>query len=187
MPAFRLPILAALALLSLSCASVRDDAATSTASSPPPGDGALTVPADYRRWPVFLTGIDRPDVKQVRDIYVNPTGSTAVAGQPFPAGTVFVMELHKAAEGADGNLTRDAAGKLVKGDLIKTFVMGKGEGWGATVTPPELRNGDWLYAAWLPDGTAAPDPVAGCRGCHLPQAGKDFVHRADEYFAGRGQ
>jgi len=185
MPVIRLLLPASLlGLVVASCASAPEGPA---AASPPPVDGALPVPADYRSWPVFLTGIDRPDVKQVRDIYVNATGSKAVAGQPFPAGTVFVMELHKAAEGADGNLTRDAAGKLVKGDLIKTFVMGKGEGWGATVTPPELRNGDWLYAAWLPDGTAAPDPVAGCRGCHLPQAGKDFVHRADEYFATRGQ
>ena len=175
---------ALLALVLASCSSVPEGPAT---AGPPPADGTLPVPAGYRAWPVFLAGIDRPDVKQVRDIYVNTTGSKAVAGQPFPAGTVFVMELHKAAEGADGSLTRDAAGKLVKGDLIKTFVMGKGEGWGATVTPPELRNGDWLYAAWLPDGTAAPDPVAGCRGCHLPQAGKDFVHRADEYFATRGQ
>jgi hemoglobin len=182
---FPRPALAALALLAASCTAVRDDSA---ATSPPPADGTLAVPADYRSWPVFLAGVERPDAKQVRDIYVNPAGSKAVAGQPFPVGSLFVMEIHKAQEAADGSLARDASGKLVKAGLIKVFVMGKGEGWGDGVTPAELRNGDWIYAAWQPDlKTAAADPLQGCRGCHLPQAANDYVHRAGEYFAGRGR
>jgi hemoglobin len=30
------------------------------------------------------------------------------------------------------------------------------------------------------------DPIAACRGCHLPLVTKDFVHRYDEYFDKRG-
>jgi hemoglobin len=157
--------------------------ATTRSAGPVPVDGALAAPADYRSWPVFLADIQRPDARQVRDIYVNPAGYAAEAGSPFPAGTKFVMELYAARTAADGSLLRDDAGKLVKGDLLKLFVMGKGPGWSASVAP-ELRTGDWIYAAWLPDlTTPAPDALAGCRGCHLPQVTADYVHRAAEFFA----
>jgi hemoglobin len=149
----------------------------------PPVDGTLATPADYRSWPMFLADIQRPDARQVRDIYVNPAGYAAQAGSPFPSGTKFVMELYAARTAADGSLLRDDEGKLVKGELLKLFVMGKGPGWSASVAP-ELRTGDWIYAAWLPDRTTpAPDALAGCRGCHLPQVTADYVHRAAEFFA----
>lgn len=148
-------------------------------------DGAYPLPADYRAWPTFLQGVERPDNGQVRDIYLNKVATAAQPGQPFPVGSVFVMELFAAQKAGDGALVRGPDGKLVRGPLIKRFVMAKGPGWGAAVQPAELRNGDWVYSAWLPDGKAAPDPAAGCRGCHLPQASSDFVHRAAEYFARR--
>lgn len=164
------------------------------ASSGPPApalpaamaDGAYALPAGYREWPIFLRGVERPDTGQVRDIYLNPVAARAQAGQAFPDGSVLVMDLYAARKAADGSLARDAGGRLVRGELIKSFVMAKGPGWGAGVTPAALRTGDWVYSAWQPDATTpAPDPVAGCRGCHLPLAAQDFVPRADEYFAGR--
>lgn len=171
----------AIALLSglVGCAPVQvlDGAAT------PPVDGALAAPADYRSWPVFLADIQRPDAGQVRDIFVNPVGYAAEAGSAFPDGTKFVMELYAARKAADGSLLRSEDGTLVKGELLKLFVMGKGPGWSASVAP-QLRTGDWVYAAWLPDlKSPAPDSLAGCRGCHLPQAQADYVHRAAEFHA----
>jgi hypothetical protein len=66
-------------------------------------------------------------------------------------------------------------------------VMGKGAGWGESVTPPELRNGDWIYAMYMADGkTKAPDDTATCRACHLPLKDKDYIFRYDEYFQKRG-
>lgn len=149
-------------------------------------DGELATPADYKSWPTFLTNIDKPEVKQVRDIYINPVGAATAAGKAFPSGTVSVMEIYKAKENADGTLAKDAGGKLMKGPLAKLFLMGKGEGWGATA-PDGLKNGDWIYAAYMADGkTVAPDSLLTCRGCHLPLGEKnDFVHRYDEYFAKR--
>ncbi len=149
-------------------------------------DGEMAVPADYKSWPIFLSEVQRPDAKQIREIWINPVGAKTVAGSPFPDGTVSVMELYKAKEAADGALLKSADGKLVKGDLLKVYVMGKGKGWGESA-PVGLKNGDWVYSAYLADGkTASADPAAGCRACHLPLGeSKDWVHRYDEYFQKR--
>lgn len=156
-------------------------------SAAKPKDGELAVPADYRSWPKFLVNIDRPDAKQVRDIYLNPLGHATKAGNPFPNGTISVMDIYAARENPDGTLMKGADGKLVKGALAKVFVMGKGAGWGEAVTPAELKNGDWIYSGFKADArTPSNDDIATCRACHLPLAGKDFVHRYDEYFDKRG-
>ncbi len=90
------------------------------------------------------------------------------------------MEIYK------GDAAND--GKLEKGELAKIFVMGKNPGWGAAVSPAELRTGDWIYSAYKADGqTPSGDDIAQCRACHLPLAKQDFVHRYDEYFDRRGK
>jgi hemoglobin len=143
-------------------------------------DGELGLPADYRSWPVKLLGVERPDLKQVRDIYVNSQGS--LSSQPFPYGTVLVMELYSARGGSDGQLVRDAAGSLEKGALTRIFVMGKGFGWGEQV-PSELRTGEWVFASYGPDGRPAAGDLNACRSCHVPFKDRDFVARANEYEA----
>jgi len=159
--------------------------AAGCATAPPPvKDGELQVPADYKSWPKFLSAVQRPDAKQVREIYMNATARNATAATGFANGSVFVMENYSARVRADGTLETGADGKLVKGDLLRVFVMGKNTGWGADVPEP-LRNGNWVYSAWLPSGQKAPDDTNTCRACHLPLSGKDFVHRYDEYFASR--
>jgi hypothetical protein len=163
----------------------------SCAQTPPPApvaklkDGELPLAADYKTWPVFLKDVQRPDAKQVRDIYINAVGAKNVAGKPFANGTVTVMELYKAKENADGTLSKGADGKLEKGALFKVFVMGKGAGWGESA-PAGMKNGDWIYSAYGADGKPGPDPIVACRSCHLPLGdAKDFVHRYDEYFQSR--
>jgi hemoglobin len=158
--------------------------ACATTPPPPVKDGELAVPSDYKTWPKFLSAVQRPDAKQVREIYMNPTARNATAAGGFANGTLFVMENYAARTRADGTLETGADGKLVKGDLLRVFVMGKNAGWGADVIEP-LRNGNWVYAAWLPSGQKAPEDTNTCRACHLPLSGKDFVHRYDEYFASR--
>lgn len=165
-----------------SCAS---DSMAPAVATKPMKDGELALPANYKSWPVFLAEVQRPDAKQIREIWINPVGAKAARGGQFPDGTVSVMELYKAKEGPDGALLKDASGKLVKGDLAKVFVMGKFKGSGASA-PEGLRNGDWVYSAYMADGKVAPDPIVGCRACHLPLGeSKDFIHRYDEYFEKR--
>ena len=153
------------------------------ASTPAPlNDGDLTVPADYKSWPKFLSAIQRPDAKQVREIYMNPAAAGATSAGGFPNGSVFVMENYAALESTDGKLATGADGKLVKSDLLRVFVMGKNAGWGQAAAEP-LRNGNWVYTSWLANGQKGPENLDTCRACHLPLAGKDFVHRYDEHFA----
>lgn len=164
----------------------------SCAQTPPPApvaklkDGEMAVPANYKSWPSTLLAVQRPDLKQIRDIYINSVGASTKVGEKFANGTVAVMEVYGAQVGADGNPVKGADGNMTKEKLLKVFVMGKGDGWGESA-PAQLRNGDWIYAGYLADGkTAAPDPVATCRGCHLPLGeAKDFFHRYDEYFQKR--
>ena len=42
-------------------------------------DGELAVPADYKSWPKFLSAVQRPDAKQVREIYMNTAATTGTA------------------------------------------------------------------------------------------------------------
>jgi Cytochrome P460 len=172
----RTPItLVAAALAVAGCAMFRPAA---------PKDGELALPADYKSWPKFLSAVQRPDAKQVREIYMNQAARQATAASGFANGTVFVMENFAAATRPDGTLQTGADGKLVKGELQSIGVMGKGDGWGRAV-PEALRNGDWIYSQWLPSGQKAPVDLNTCRACHLPLANKDFVHRYDEHFASR--
>ena len=146
-------------------------------------DGELPVPAGYKSWPKYLSAVQRPDAKQVREIYMNTVATAGTAAKGFPNGTVFVMENYAAAANPDGSLKQGADGKLVKAELLRVFVMGKNEGWGASA-PEGLANGDWIYAAYLGSGEKSADSTLTCRACHLPlTASKDFVHRYDEYFA----
>jgi hemoglobin len=148
-----------------------------------PKDGDLALPMDYRSWPKFLSFVQKPDVKQVRELYINPTGAKARQGDHFPNGTVMVMEIYKAK--ADGDqAVKDLDGRLIKTDLAKVFVMGKNEGWGQE-QPDNLKNGSWLYAAYGPDGRKLMEDFGKCRACHQPLAQKDFVHKYDEYFQQR--
>jgi hemoglobin len=169
------------------CAAV---IAACTTAPPKPtaklNDGELAIPADYKSWPRFLTAVQRPDAKQVRDIYLIPGADRTKAGDPFPDGTVIVMENYAAKANPDGSLVTGPDGKLVKGDLTRIFVMGKGEGWGDK-TMPELKNGTWIYSAYDGAGKPVADPTANCRACHLPLAKQDFIHRYDEYFATRAK
>ena len=90
-------------------------------------DAELPLPAEYKSWPKFVVDVQRPDAKQVRDIYVNSVGNATLRGSTFPNGTLFVMELYKAAETSEGALQKGLDGKLVKGAHLNDFDTGKGE------------------------------------------------------------
>jgi len=145
-------------------------------------DGEIALPNDYRSWPVFLKDVQRPDLKQVRDIYINARGLKS--SRPFPYGTVMVMELYSVRTDAEGKPLLDASGRLQKASLSKVFVMEKGPGWGQAVKP-ELRTGEWVYAAFDASGKSLGPDVTACRACHVPLQSTDFVARVAEFEAGK--
>lgn len=153
-------------------------------ATPAPRDGELAMPGNYQSWPVFMHGIQKNAVKQIRDIYVNTHGTQAKAGGAFPNGTVFVMDIYSVKLNADDTPFLDANGKMVKDKLSKVFLMAKGENWGASV-PAALKNGDWIYTAYEGSGTRGSADASSCRACHLPLADKDFVFHYDAYFKQR--
>src|SRR4051812_45942640 len=55
-------------------------------------------------------------------------------GQPIPSGTVITLEIYEDEE------------------LDRIFVMEKRTGWGDQ-DPPDMRNGDWQYQSFSPDGS----------------------------------
>jgi len=158
---------------------------TATSYKAPMKDGEAVIPADYKSWPKMLSAVQRPDAKQVREMYIDPKGNQTRAGEPFPYGTVMVMENYAAVAKPDGTLETGADGKLVKGNMVRIFIMEKTKGAGQDV-PEALRNGEWVYASFTPDGKRTEDPFAPCRACHAPLTEKkDFVQRYDEYFQKR--
>lgn len=161
--------------MAVSVVTVLAGCAAGSMMGPAPKDGELAMPSDYKTWPTFLLGTEK-STGHVRDIYINKTGATATKGQPFPNGTVSVMEIYKA--------SKNESGKMVKGELEKVFVMYKGKNWGSTA-PEGLKNGDWVYGSFDANGQPAKADYNSCRGCHLPLADKDFIFHYDKYFETR--
>ncbi|MGB0910277.1 MAG: cytochrome P460 family protein [Nitrospirales bacterium] len=149
-----------------------------------PKDGGLAFPSGYTSFPTFLKGIQKPNA--VRDLYINKTGAEAHKGEAFANGSILVMEIYNAKKGPDGEFEKDGQGSLSKDGLAKVYVMQKDKGWGMHA-PEGLKNGDWIYSAFKPNGDRLDVDYAKCRSCHLPLGdAQDYVQRYDEYFDKRG-
>ncbi len=125
---------------------------------------------------VLYTVVDRPDIKEIRDVYVNPeTTRMPKPGQPLPSGTVLAFVHFKAKTDEKGELVRDPNGRLVSGELDRIGVMEKRTGWGVEY-PEDVRNGEWEYALFRPDGTRNDKAnIKACFQCHKPRSGQDFL------------
>jgi hemoglobin len=157
--------------------------AQTSAASESPKDGAIALPLGYQNGPKFLSEVQRPDIKQVRELFINAVGAATKVGQPFPNGTVMVMELYTVTLDGDAPVT-GPDGKLLKGDLAKIFVMAKGEGWGKMCQKTSEQETGSLVSMPL---TEKPWPkiLASAEVVMRPLAMKDFVPRYDKYFEKR--
>jgi hypothetical protein len=134
--------------------------------------------------PFFV--FDRPDNRQIRAVFANKAASTVKPGQPFPYGSVLVMETWRARSDSTGAIVRDASGRFVRDTLNALFVMRKERGFGEAYG--RNRTGEWEYVAYRPDRTynTTPQNSAPCANCHLQAgAGRDWVFRSNLFF-GRG-
>lgn len=139
------------------------------------GPEKIAFPANYKDHVLYAT-VDRHDTKQYRELYGTPEAVKAARERrPIPSGSVLTLVQYKAQVDAAGVPLKDANGRFVRGDMIAFTVMEKRTGWG-TEYPPELRNGEWEYAAFSADGKLNEKAnYKGCFQCHKPHERQDFV------------
>jgi hypothetical protein len=139
------------------------------------GPERVAFPTGYRGHALYFTA-DRAVNDTVRVFYVSPEAARrAKPGDPLPSGTVITMEIYKAKLGDAGKPAKDGRGRFVKGELVSIQVMEKRTGWGSEYSEG-LRNGDWDYAQFDPDGRLNhPADATVCLGCHRKMASQDFV------------
>jgi amicyanin len=140
------------------------------------GPEKIAFPAKWESFVLYST-LDRYDNKQYRELYASSQAAVDAmkAGKPLPNGTVLVLIPYKAQVDAQGNPTKDANGRFVKGERLGVNVMEKRAGFG-TEYPAELRNGDWEYAAFSVDGKLNDKAnYKGCFECHKPHEAQDYV------------
>ena len=139
------------------------------------GPEKVKFPSGYKNY-VLYTTVDRPDVKQYRELYATPAAiKAAKEGKPLPSGTVLTLVQYKAKLDEKGEPMKDVSGRFIKGDMIAIVVMEKRTGWGVEY-PEGIRNGEWEYAQFKSDGTlnTAVD-VKKCFECHKPLDKQDYV------------
>jgi hypothetical protein len=132
------------------------------------GAERIVFPTDFEHKYSLYGIIDRPDLKIVRFFYVDkPSLKAAKPGKPVPYGTTLVMADKKAKLGPDGQPAVDKDGRMIaEGGWIKVQLQKKGKGWGDD-HPANMKNGDWEYASFNPDGSRIADQKYDvCFGCH---------------------
>jgi plastocyanin len=158
--------------------------ATST-PRPAPTEDRVGFPEGYRDSFTLLVVLDRPDNKQVRVICGNAAAASARPGQPYPHGSILVMETYRARQDASGAVVTDANGRYIREALLGIFVQRKEPGFGAAYEAD--RGGEWEYVGYRPDRSflTAPRNSNACSACHLNQAGpgQDYVFRSSLFRA----
>jgi Cytochrome P460 len=148
-----------------------------------PGPTNVAFPANYASAFIRYATVDKPDRKIIRYLYVNPEAFAAARkGEPLPYGAVIVMEDHAARLGPDGAPLVDQQGRFIANPAVTgVFVQEKRKGWGEGY-PANIRNGEWEYARFNPDGSRHPGAVENCFTCHLnTRKEQDFAFNLWDY------
>lgn len=146
-------------------------------SAVPAADNGVFLPPDYRDLSWVSAKVIRPEAAPLIGlpadlfgdtfsvVYANPSAQQALndGARPFPVGTLFVADFHKAAYPLDG--------LAAYGDLAFTAVMLKG----APGTGDDASTGDWKFEAFGPDGAPLSALREACIACHAGQTANDFV------------
>lgn len=133
------------------------------------GEERISFPADYGTKFSNYLSLDRvQNEDQIIRLFANEVALKAAReGRELPSGSVIVGEIYKAKKDNDGNVMQSSLGRRVRDKLAAIAVMEKGEGWGAAFSE-DLRNGDWDFAVFAPDGKRLNKDLNACRSCHAP-------------------
>lgn len=156
----------------------------------PPDGGPVTGTAPVASgmrfpegFPAGFVEYDREADEKTREVtvrYANAVAAEAVrAARPLPSGAIVLSGTYAVLSASDGRPELDAQGRWKLGPLRSLAGMESRTGWGSQV-PPLLRNGDWHYGLWGPDGQSRlRDLHARCLACHQPKAAQDHVFTWD--------
>ena len=144
----------------------------------------VEFPRDFRQTMSLYTTVDRSDGK-VYEIFINRTALEVWrAERRLPNGTQFVIESFNARRDANGQFSRNAQGRLIKGESENEIhVTEKRSNWannGEQTTIGMLfgsptQNGTWRVGAFDPrDGRRVTVDIAECHKCHLDRRAEDF-------------
>jgi hypothetical protein len=170
-----------------------------TQSLPAPTVDRVGFPTGYRDTYKLFYVFDNYQNRQIRAVYGNSIAASVTPAQTFnfPYGSILLFESYTVQEDAAGEPTLNHNGRFTPNVFNTIFVMRKERGFGADYH--ELRNGEWEYVAYRPDGTYATPPsgTGSCALCHLTGgslnlspgskpigAQWDYVFRPDLYFGG---
>lgn len=129
----------------------------------------VQFPASYAQTFTNYLSLDRvQNDDQIIRLYANSVATEAAAkGAELPDGSILVGEIYAAKKGSDGRVLKSALGHRIRDKKVAVAVMEKRGGWGAA-HPEELRNGDWEFAIFSPDGKRLNKDLNTCRQCHAP-------------------
>ena len=171
-----------------------------TQALPAPTVDRVGFPANYQSTFVKLYTFDNFQNRQIRVTWANPIAASVRPANVynFPYGSIILFESYSVQEDANGEPLLDSNGRFMPNKLTTIFVMRKEQGFG--VDYGLIRNGEWEYVAYNPDGTTSTPPSAtgSCAACHLSGASAtavainantvdlgaqwDYVFRPDLYF-----
>lgn len=168
-----------------------------TQTLPAPTADRVGFPTGYRDTYKLFYVFDNYQNRQIRAVYGNAIAASVTPGQAFnfPYGSILLFESYTVQEDSAGEPLLDRNGRFIPNVFNTIFVMRKERGFGADYK--ELRNGEWEYVAYRPDGTYATQPsgTGSCALCHLTGgaltlsaqsksigAQWDYVFRPDLYF-----
>jgi plastocyanin len=167
-----------------------------TQTLPAPVVDRVGFPTGYRDTFKPLYVFDNYQNRQIRAVWGNSIAASVTPGEVFnfPYGSIILFESYSVREDASGEPVLDNNGRFIPNVLTTLFVMRKERGFG--VDYRELRNGEWEYVAYRPDGSYATQPsgTGTCAQCHRfggaftstnIGAQWDYVFRPDLYF-GKG-
>lgn len=139
-------------------------------------DARIPFPADYKSTFANYLSLDRvQNEDQIIHLFANDIAlDAAAAGRELPGGSVLVGEIYAAKKDEDGNVMTSGLGLRIRDRLSAIAVMQKEDGWGVRF-PDDLRNGDWDFAIFSPDGKRLDKDLNACRQCHAPLADKQHV------------
>jgi plastocyanin len=130
-------------------------------------------PKDYQTTFTKVYTFDNFQNRQIRVVWANAIAASVTPNtvHKFPYGSIVVMETYAVMEDANGNPLLDSNGRFIPSGAAPTvFVQRKEKGFG--IDYGVIRNGDWEYVAYHPDGSYSTPPsgTGSCAACHLQGA-----------------